>query len=94
MSKLKMEQQKENEKKIQKNAEKIEQNLDENVKRALAQAKEKGSSSWLNVLPLEEQGFVLNKGEFRDAISLRYDTPIRNLPSHCPCGQKFTTTRP
>ena len=33
---------------------------------------EKGSSSWLMVLPLQDQGFNLNKGEFRDALSLRY----------------------
>ena len=33
---------------------------------------EKGLSSWLSVLPLKEQGFNLNKGEFRDALNLRY----------------------
>ena len=33
---------------------------------------EKGSSSWLSVLPLKDQGFNLNKGEFRDALNLRY----------------------
>ena len=33
---------------------------------------EKGSSSWLTVLPLKEHGFHLHMGEFRDAISLRY----------------------
>ena len=30
---------------------------------------EKGSSSWLSVLPLKDQGFNLNKGEFRDALN-------------------------
>ena len=33
---------------------------------------EKGSSSWLTVLPLKEHGFHFHMGEFRDAISLRY----------------------
>ena len=32
----------------------------------------KGASSWLSALPLQDQGFDLSKGEFRDAISIRY----------------------
>ena len=31
-------------------------------------AREKGSSSWLTVLPIESHGFSLHKGAFRDAI--------------------------
>ena len=92
MSALKKEEHKKNEKQIEECARNVELSLEDNVKRALDQAKQKGSSSWLNVLPLEEHGFTLNKGEFRDAISLRYDRRIRNLPSHCPCGQKFSST--
>jgi len=34
---------------------------------------EKGSSSWLSALPLEQYGFALHKGEFIGAICLRYD---------------------
>ena len=67
----------------------IEQNLDPCTTRAVKQAQEKGAGSWLNVLPLEEQGFTLTKGEFRDGIALRYNKPIRGLPSKCPCGQKY-----
>ena len=33
-------------------------------------AKEKGSSSWLNALPIGEHGFDLSKAAFRDAVSL------------------------
>jgi len=33
---------------------------------------EKGVSSWLSVLPIEEHGFALLKGAFRDALCLRY----------------------
>ena len=40
-------------------------------------------------MPLEEQGFTLTKGEFRDAIAMRYAKDIRGLPSKCPCGQTF-----
>lgn len=67
----------------------IEESLPENTARSMKQAAEKGSSSWLSVIPLAEQGFTLNKGEFRDAISLRYDRPMADLPSKCPCGQNF-----
>ena len=38
------------------------------LKRCVDLSKEKGSSSWLSVLPLEEHGFYLHKGEFRDAL--------------------------
>ena len=41
----------------------------------------KGSSSWLNALPLKDQGFNLNKGEFRDALSFRYRWQLKNLPN-------------
>ena len=33
---------------------------------------EKGSSNWLTALPMEGLGFALNKGQFKDAICLRY----------------------
>ena len=59
------------------------------TKKAVEQAKEKGASSWLSTLPLEDQGFTLNNGEFRDALAIRYNAPLRGLPSRCPCGQPF-----
>ena len=60
--------------------------LSTDQKRKIALAKEKGSSSWLTVLPIEEHGFFLNKGEFRDALHLRYGWDIRNAPQSCICG--------
>ena len=45
---------------------------------------------WLTSLPLKEMGFNLNKREFRDGFSLRYDWPITDIPSTCPCGEPFT----
>ena len=54
-------------------------------------ASEKGSPVWLTVLRLKEQGFDLNKKEFRDAVKLRYDWPIDDIPSICVCGHSFTT---
>lgn len=60
------------------------------TKRALDLATEKGSSVWLTVLPLQERGYNLNKREFRDAIKLRYDWQVEDIPSKCACGDVFT----
>ena len=49
-------------------------------------ASEKGASNWLTVIPIDEMGFTLNKGEFRDALKLRYDSEIASKPSICMCG--------
>ena len=54
------------------------------------QARDKGASSWLNAIPLEEQGLVLNKQEFRDSLRIRYNLPLSDLPSHCACGEIFS----
>ena len=70
----------------------IEDTSTPEINRAIDQASEKGVSSWLNVIPLEENGFNLTKGEFRDAISIRYNKLLRNLPSKCPCGSNFDIT--
>ena len=53
-------------------------------------AQEKGASSWLTALPLEEFGLTLHKGAFRDAIALRYGWQPLHTPSICPCGSNFT----
>ena len=42
------------------------------IQLAINLAKEKGASTWLTVLPIEEFGYCLYKSAFRDAISLRY----------------------
>ena len=57
--------------------------------RAVQLAQEKGASSWLSALPLEEHGFALHKGGFRDAICLRYLWDLPRTPEHCAYGQKF-----
>ena len=62
------------------------------LKRTLEQHSEPGSSSWLGALPLRDHGFNLNKGEFRDALSLRYNNKPKNLPAKCPCGETFNVT--
>ena len=62
----------------------------DNLKRTLDLSSEKGSSVWLTVLPLHELGFNLNKREFCDAIKLRYDWPIEDIPSRCVCSDIFS----
>ena len=51
---------------------------------------EKGSSAWLSVLPLEDHDFYLHKGEFRDAVCLRYGWSLSNTPHTCNCGTVFS----
>ena len=70
----------------------IEQSQTPQALKAIQDAKMPGASSWLGVLPLAEYGFSLNKGEFRDALNLRYGKPLKGLPTSCPCGQKYDVT--
>ena len=60
-------------------------------KRLVDLAKEKGTSSWLSVLPLDDHGFSLHKGAFKDAICLRYGWKPLNTPTKCNCGSAFST---
>ena len=68
----------------------IDDQLDPDTLRAVTMVRERGASSWLQVLPIKDQGFCLNKREFRDAPLLQYNKTINDLPSKCPCGQKFS----
>ena len=65
-------------------------NLSSQLQRAVDLNSEPGASSWLLALPLQEQGFHLNKQEFWDAVHLRYGWKLLNVPSHCVCGASFT----
>ena len=51
-----------------------------------------GTSSWLSALNLVKCGFALNKGEFRDVLSLRYERSLKSLPAMRPCGEKYNVT--
>ena len=61
--------------------------LPPNLQRILT---EKGASSWLSVLPIEDHGFALHKGAFFDALCLRYGWLPEGLPFKCACGSGFT----
>ena len=59
-------------------------------KRIISLSSEKGASSWLSSLPVEEHGFALHKGAFRDALYIRYGWLLSGLPVNCACGQGFS----
>ena len=60
------------------------------LQRSMELSQEKGASTWLTALPIDEHGFALHKAAFRDCLSLRYDWPLQNSPAHCSCGQPFS----
>ena len=70
----------------------IDASLSPNLLRSTMLARDKGASSWLNAVPLEEQGLTLNKQQFRDSLCLRYNLQLADLPSHCACGDRFTVS--
>ena len=57
--------------------------------KAVELASEKGASSWLTVIPLKDLGYDLNKREFKDAIKMRYNWEISDLPKTCVCRDAF-----
>ena len=70
--------------------EQVRESLPSKTERAVELATEKGASNWLTVIPIKEMNFNLSKREFRDAIKLRYDWEIADLPAMCTCGDLFT----
>ena len=61
--------------------ESIDASLNPELLRLTQQARDKGASSWLNAIPLKDQGLTLSKQEFRDSLRLRYNLPLQNIPS-------------
>ncbi|XP_028417275.1 uncharacterized protein LOC114541674 [Dendronephthya gigantea] len=68
----------------------LRSSMSEEQIRANDLAQLKGSSAWLTALPLAEEGYILTKREFFDAIYMRYRWPLKRLPSFCACGKSFT----
>ena len=64
---------------LKEKGEAVRNKASDNMKLAMDLAKEKGASSWLSVLPIDEFGFFLHKGAFRDAVALRYGWQLPNL---------------
>ena len=58
--------------------------LSPQLKRYVDLAKENGASFWLSVLPLDDHGFFLHRGTFKDAICLFYGWKLPNTPYQMP----------
>ena len=52
------------------NARNLKSQLSAPLQRSMELSQEKGASSWLAALPIDEHGFALHKSPFRDALSL------------------------
>ena len=72
--------------------ENIKDSQEPRTQRTLEQLSEPGASSWLGAIPLQSYNFNLTKAEFQDALALRYNKHVKNLPSKCPCGANFNVT--
>ena len=60
------------------------------LKFAMSLTQEKGASNWLTALPIEEHGFTLHKGAYRDALALRYGWQPNAIHYHCTCDESFS----
>ena len=65
----------------------IKEKSSEEICRNLDIISQKGASSWLTALPLEEFRYTLTKQEFTDAILLLYRHPIEGIPKTCACSK-------
>ena len=63
--------------------------ISNSLQHAMDLAQEKGASSWLTSLLLEEFSFTLHKSAFRDAIAFRYGCQPLHIPTTCACGTNF-----
>ena len=61
----------------------LKESLPAALQHSMSLAQEKGATSWLTALPVEEFGFTLHKGAFRDALALHYGWCPTLVPTHC-----------
>ena len=64
--------------------------LNEKMMRIILLGSKKGASTWLTSLPLKTYGFRLNKQQFQDALCMRYDLELKDVPRKCACGVDYT----
>lgn len=74
---------------LKKQLEDIRSKVSPSLQLAIKLATEKGASSWVTARPMHDHSTVLHKGEFRDAVYLRYGWEPLNLPETCGCGKPF-----
>ena len=87
LSRLSREVKNDNKEMHRRRAEGVYKEVTANGRKALSSAEQKGSFSLLSTLPVEENGFALHKGAFRDAIALRYRWQPTEMPSLCDCSK-------
>ena len=68
----------------------IKSSLPSDLQQILSYAVETGASSWLTALAIEEHGFALHKGTFRDVLCLCYGWHTSGLLSTSVCSKDFT----
>ena len=71
VKKIKSDVERENHINIKQKSKNLFETVSPSLRRTMELSQEKDSSSCLNVIPLKEMGFDLNKREFRDALHLR-----------------------
>ena len=71
---------------------KIYESLTEDAQIFMKQSQDKGASSWVNAIPIVDEGFNVNKTEYFDALRLRYNLPLPNLPAFCACGKTYSVS--
>ena len=70
--------------------ENLKNTVSDKMKRFVMLSSEKGASTWLTSLPLKSYGFRLNKQQFHDAICMRYDLKLQDVPRNCACGTQYS----
>ena len=70
--------------------ESIDASLNPELLRLAQQARDEGASSWLNVIPLKDQGLTLNKQEFRGFLAIA--VPLQEVTSTCACAEPFNVS--
>ena len=64
--------------------------LSEDMLKVVELSAEKGASIWLTSIPLKKFGFRLNKLQFSDALSMRYNARLEDVPRNCSCGKEYS----
>ena len=64
--------------------------MNHTLQQSLNLLKNIGASNWLSVLPIDEHGFALHKGDFCDILCLRYVWIPQHIPSQCVGGKPYS----
>ena len=59
------------------------------TRRALEASIKVDASSWPNTLPIKRYGFLLKKQPFWDSLYIKYNIPLKCIPSFCVFGAAF-----